>query len=177
VVIIITGEIGIGKSTVCGRVIQMARSHGYSCGGVITHKEPDASITIEDIQMGQQEKLASTDAIYQGPSTNKYFFNPIGIEFGVQAIMRGSRSDILFVDELGHLELRGDGFFNVIDLVRTSKIQSLVVVIRKALLEFFMPSLGSPVIFETTYENRNDLPEEIWSFLSSLRPKQSAGKS
>jgi len=176
VVVIVTGEIGIGKTTVCRKVIQMARSRGYSCGGVITYKEPDGCITIEDVQTGQKEKLASTETIYDGPSTKKYFFNPIGIEFGIRAIEQGSTADILFVDELGHLELRGEGFPNVINLVSTSKIQNLVVVIRKALLEFFLPGLGSPLIFETTCENRGDLPEKIWSSLSCLRPKRSAGK-
>lgn len=165
-VIIVTGTIGIGKTTVCKKVIDMARSDGYSCGGILTFKTPDGGLVIEDIQTGRKEKLASTEAIYEGPATKKYSFSTIGIQFGIRAIEQGSALDILFIDELGQLELRGEGFSNVIDLVSTGKIQNLVAVIRKALLEFFLPSLGSPVIFETTCENRDNLPGKIWaSFL------------
>jgi len=176
VVIIVTGAIGIGKTTVCKKVMDMARNEGYYCGGILTSKTPDGCITIEDVQTGRKEKLASTEAIYGGPFTKKYYFNPMGIEFGIQAIAQGSSSDILFVDELGHLELRGEGFSNVLDLVSIGKAPNLVVVIRRALLEFFLPSLGSPVIFETTYENRDDLPEKIWASFLHLQPERPAGK-
>ena len=51
--------------------------------------------------------------MYHGPRTAKYFFNPQGIDFGTRAIDRGISSTILLVEEIGHLELRGEGFTEV----------------------------------------------------------------
>lgn len=165
--IIVTGEIGIGKTTVCQRIIEIARNLGYTCGGIITYKAPDQGIIIKDVQTGEQEVLASINNVYQGPRTGKYFFNPAGIEFGVRAIDQGVSSDIVFVDEIGYLELTGSGFVQALKLIGTEKVKSSLLVIRKELLAAFSSRLGSkPSIFETTSENRDELPQKIGAVLS-----------
>ena len=165
-VVIVTGAIGIGKTTVCQKVIKIARNKGYSCGGIVTYKIRNKDIIIEDIQTGKTEALASTDKIYRGPSTAKYFFNPEGIDFGIRAIDRGTASDILLVDELGQLELGGQGFAKVIERVVAGKVKNCILVVRKQLLSAFLPKLGTTIsIFVTTIDNRNQLPAEIGEVL------------
>ncbi|UCB44124.1 MAG: hypothetical protein JSV77_05710 [Dehalococcoidales bacterium] len=166
-VIVITGAIGIGKTTVCEKVIEIARSQGYSCGGVIAHKIQNEDIIIEDVQTGETKVLASTSNIYQGTQTPKYSFNPEGIDFGIQAIDRGTDLDILLVDELGHLELRGEGFADVVEKIAAGKVKNCILVIRKELLPALLPQLGvATSVFETTIGNRNQLPREIGMVLS-----------
>ena len=161
-VIVVTGAIGIGKTTVCEKLIETVRRQGHSCGGVISCKVQNEDIVIKDVQTGEIRALASTSSIYQGPRTAKYCFNPEGIAFGVQAIDRGIASDILLVDELGHLELRGEGFTNAVEQIATGKVKNCLLVIRKELLPAFLPQLGAKtLIFETTINNRNQLPGEI----------------
>ncbi len=161
-VIIVTGVVGIGKTTVCDKVVKIARSQGYSCGGIIAHKAQNGDIIIEDVQTGETRALASTSSIYQGPHAGRYFFNPEGIDFGTQAIARGTASDILLVDELGPLELRGEGFAEVIEEIAAGKVNNCVVVIRKDLLSAFLPQMGATTsVFETTIDSRNQLPGEI----------------
>jgi nucleoside-triphosphatase len=161
-VIIVTGAIGIGKTTVCEKVVRIARSQGHSCGGVIARKARNEDIVIEDIQTGETRVLASTGGIYQGPRTAKYSFNPEGIYFGIQAIERGTSSNILLVDELGPLELRGQGFARIMEQIAAGKVKNCIVVIRKELLSAFLPLLGTVTsIFEITSDNRNELPGEI----------------
>ena len=53
-VIIITGAIGIGKTTVCEKAVKIVRSSGYSCGGILTHKAADGSLIALDIQTGEK---------------------------------------------------------------------------------------------------------------------------
>ncbi len=168
-VIIVTGAIGIGKTTVCEKVIRTARSQGHSCGGVITRKARNEDIVIEDIQTGETRVLASTGGIYQGPRTAKYSFNPEGIDFGIQAIERGTSSNILLVDELGHLELRGQGFARIMEQIAAGKVKNCIVIIRKELLSAFLPLLGTVTsIFEITSDNRNELPGEIGLVLTRV---------
>ena len=165
--IIITGAIGIGKTTVCRKFIEIAQSQEYCCGGIITYKALDKGIIIEDIQTGRTEALASITNIYSGPRTKKYFFNPEGIDFGIQAIDKGASLDILLVDEIGHLELKGEGFVNAIELVRAGRVRNCILVIRKELISAFLPRLDTtPLVFEITIDNRNQLPEEIGLILN-----------
>jgi iron complex transport system ATP-binding protein len=167
-VIIVTGAIGIGKTTVCKEVIKIVRSQGYSCGGIITYKIRNEDIVIKNIRTGTTSDFASTSNIYDGPRTRKYFFNPEGIEFGIQAIEKGISSDVLVVDEIGQLELGGQGFAKIIKQIGTDDIKNCILVIRKALLSDFLPRLGAETsVFETTISNRNQLPMEISQILSA----------
>ena len=161
-VIIVTGDIGAGKTTVCRKVIELAQDQGYTCGGILTFKAPDESLTILDIQTGEREVFASTDKDLNGPKTPKYSFSPEGIDFGIRAIENGAASDVLIVDEIGRLELGGEGFTKSLELIKTGRVKNSILVIREQLLSDFLTRLGSnPSIFETTTSNRDRLPQEI----------------
>ena len=161
-VIIVTGTIGIGKTTVCRKLVEILRNKGYTCGGILTSKAADKGIIIEDIQSGEKETLASINTVYHGPRTAKYFFNPNGINFGIRAIDKGTSATILIVDEIGHLELRGKGFVKTPELIKAGKVKNCLLVIRKELLPAFLPQLpAKPLVFETTINNRNQLPRKI----------------
>lgn len=165
-VIIVTGAIGIGKTTVCRKLIEISRHNGFTCGGVFTYKATDKCIIIEDIQTGKTETLASINDVYKGPRTRKYYFNPSGIKFGIEAIEKGASASILIVDEIGYLELEGEGFTNIFELIKAGKVNGCILVIRSELLPTFLPKLVTkPLIFETTKNNRNQLPQEIGSVL------------
>ncbi len=159
--IIVTGAIGSGKTTVCEKVVKLAQSRGYRCGGVLARKAEDG-IVIEDIQAGASQPLASTSDIYAGLHIGKYIFSPPGIDFGLKALESGTAAGLLVVDELGPLELGGEGFINAIKLIRAGKVKRGAVVIRKELLSTFLPQLHTtPFVFETTLDNRDRLPENI----------------
>jgi len=165
-IIVVTGDIGIGKTTVCQRVIEIVRSEGYGCGGILTHKASDKSIVIEDIQTGEKETLATTNNLNYGPRVGKYTFSTKGIEFGIRAIERGTSAALLVIDEIGHLELRGEGFAKVLELARAGKMRNCILVIRSELFPAFLPQLSTaPLLFETNLDNRDRLPQEISAVL------------
>jgi len=77
-------------------------------------------------------------------------------------------SDILLVDEIGPIELAGEGFAGVIEQLTSGKVKNCVMVIRKGLIADFLPRLGANTqVFETTIDNRNQLPEEIIQILTA----------
>lgn len=168
--IIVTGEIGIGKTTVCRKLVEIIRNQGHACAGILTYKSADKDIIIEDIQSGQIETLASINNVHDGPRTPRYYFNRRGIKFGIDAIDKGAFASILVVDEIGRLELRGEGFIKIIDLLNIGKVKDCILVIRSELLSVFLPQLSTKLlIFETTANNRNELPQEIGSVLFKLK--------
>ena len=163
--IIVTGAIGSGKTTVCQKLIEILRNRGYVCSGFLTHKGADQNIIIEDVKSRKKMVLAGTCSAYSGPRTFKYSFNSQGIDFGIKAIIEDT-GDILFVDEVGQLELRGEGFTNVLELIKSGNYKNCVLVIRSQLLSAFLSQLPSaPLIFETSTGNRSELPEAIASML------------
>lgn len=174
-VVIVTGAIGIGKTTVCEKVVKIVQSLGYTCGGVLTYKAHDESLSVLDIQTGDRNILASTDNIFDGPQTPRYSFNPEAVDFGIRAIEKAIDSDILVVDEIGHLELGGEGFAKSLELIKAGRVKNSILVIRKQLLSAFLAQLGeNPLIFETTVSNRNRLPQKIGSSLIGHLPAVSS---
>jgi nucleoside-triphosphatase THEP1 len=88
-----------------------------------------------------------------------YRNSPQGITFGVDAIERGKNTDVLFVDEVGPLELSDGGFVKALELVRSGRLRNSVLIIREVLLAVFLAELKTQAsIFETILKNRDDLP-------------------
>ncbi|MFC1983806.1 nucleoside-triphosphatase [Chloroflexota bacterium] len=165
--IIVTGVIGVGKSTVCRKLIQIIQSNGLVCDGILTFKSAEGGIIIEDIRSGKKAPLAEiNDGASDGPRTARYLFNQSGINFGIQALHEAASTDVLIVDEIGQLELRGEGLVPALDIIKSGRFKNCVLVVRKALLPFYLPQFSiSPRVFETTMENRNELPQQISSTL------------
>ena len=169
-IVVISGALRAGKTTVCRKLIQIARNHGYACGGILSYQAPDRDIRIEDIQSGATERLASVNDIYDGPRTQRYCFNPEGIEFGNQAIDRGISAAILVIDEIGHLELSGEGFASALGLIKAGSVRNCILVIRSELLGAFLPQLPNALVFSVTMDNRERLAYEISSVLLGDAP-------
>ena len=163
--IIVTGNIGSGKTTVCSKLLDILRTRERICTGILTRKGPDGSIVIEDVASGEKMTLARIDNTFIGPRTVKYSFDPRGIDFGLRAI-HGPPGEVIFIDEIGILELRGEGFASALELINAGSFKNCLVVIREWLLPDFLPRLpANPLIFQTTTENRDRLPGEIASKL------------
>jgi nucleoside-triphosphatase THEP1 len=86
---IVTGIVGIGKTTVCRRLIELVCWHGHNCGGILADTASGETIIIEDIQTGEKETLAGTKQVYPGPYTPRYSFSPKDIDFGIWVVDKG----------------------------------------------------------------------------------------
>jgi nucleoside-triphosphatase THEP1 len=166
--IIITGEIGVGKSTVCSKTSQLARRNQLSCGGIITTKNSVYGLETENLLNGEKETLACLEKRDGWLNLGKYNFNPAGIEFGLSAIFQGASSDIIFVDELGILELNGQGFAASIDFLNNGTYQSAITVIRQFLLPSYLSLFSiKPRVFEVSANNRNEIPNLLFLYIVS----------
>jgi nucleoside-triphosphatase THEP1 len=140
---------------------------GYTCGGILTYKADDESRAVLDVCTGESRAFASTKDIYGGPHFGRYFFSPEGIEFGLKAIEEGVASDVLFVDEIGYLELSGGGFAKALELVKSPKAKNSILVIREQLLSAFLGRMSEkPSVFKVTVGNRNEVVEKIYLSLA-----------
>jgi nucleoside-triphosphatase THEP1 len=178
--VVLTGEVHIGKTTVCRAVAELTRERGYCVRGILTPPILDPKgrrlgIEAIDLASGERRELARVwrgrrkqeeDWNWDGPQMGPYFFDPAVLEWAHDAIARGIAldCDLLIIDEIGRLELeQGLGFSQVLDLLGTSIVVRSLLVVRASLLEAFhqrLPSLEF-VTFIVTPDNRADLAAEI----------------
>jgi nucleoside-triphosphatase THEP1 len=153
---------------------RMLREKGLRPGGVVCPKLLDRAgevIGIEVLNLlddpPSREVLARTDRGMDGPSTGAYHFSEKGLLFGRDALEAGARlGDIVFADELGPLEMRGEGFSNLIDLARTPSTPPMVIVVRRDLVSRVSKELAPIQIPLLQFESSH--PEETPARLLEL---------
>lgn len=169
--ILLTGKVGIGKTTVCEKVIEEMRKRGYSCCGVLTPEVRKnckrAGFAVLDIASGEKKILANLDGskfngYYQ---CGKYFFDIEAVKFGEKALDK--KGDLIVADEIGPLELIGKGFNNALEISRLRK-DKLIIVVREELKNEVLNLLGPNFrIFEINDINREKAPALIVDALIS----------
>ena len=163
--LILSGPQGVGKSTVCERIVSIARSRGFTCGGVLTLKTPDGGIFIRDLSTGEETTFAGLVARPDVPRTGRFYFEPAGLAFGMDAIRRGLTADLLVIDELGILEARGEGFADAFPLI-DSRDQPTIVIIREWLLDELRPRFSRPgEVVSVSVSQRDLLPASVMETL------------
>jgi len=185
---LVTGDIGSGKTTVAGRVVERARQQGLSVAGLWCPARLVAGIKtgIEAVDLTRDERrlLAARNDLEgekellltrPGPHTGRYTFDPEILAWAnrVLAGAAAARPDLLMVDEIGPLELeRGEGLAPVLLDLADGSVPRALLVVRERLLENLKARLdiaASTAVFLVEQDTRETLPEKIltWLFKSS----------
>jgi nucleoside-triphosphatase THEP1 len=139
---IITGESGVGKTTVCQALIELARQRNLHVEGVISPAiiidGMKTGILVENAATGEQRKLACLNKTFsqEGLQTSHWLFNSDAMAWGSQILDQSGDCDLLVVDELGPLELeRQQGWVEGITAIDRMNYRMAVVVIRPELIK------------------------------------------
>jgi|Deesub1362A_J573_1020465.scaffolds.fasta_scaffold00193_48 nucleoside-triphosphatase len=160
-IITVTGAPGIGKTTLCKKVIEILQNTKpeVSVGGFITNeireKGKRTGFVMVDLITDNKEILAHI-SLKSSVKVGKYGVNLDGIRnLGVKAIVSGILfSDIVIVDEVGPMELRSREFEKSIYQLIDSDKSALLTIHRKSnhpLLKY-LRQVYPPV--EITFDNR-----------------------
>ncbi len=138
---IITGEQGAGKSSNVSRLADDIRRAGSSIGGIHAPGLWDdgrrEGFDIVDLRTGDRRLLCRRrgpdDWLVMGP----FRFSPEGLRFGRQALSDAQKHnvDVLFVDEVGYLELQGRGWAEELDVLVRERRKPMVWVVRSCLVD------------------------------------------
>lgn len=134
-IVVLSGESGSGKTTICTRVVTLARARGLEVAGVLTPPRlaggRKVGLDVEDIRTGQRRPLAepyaepcpessgrepsargrsqracrSNAGAIEGPATESWHFHMDGLTWGTKVLRHATPCDLLVIDELGPLEL------------------------------------------------------------------------
>ena len=170
--VILSGECGSGKTTICTRVVALARARGLGVAGVLTLPRLaggcKVGLDVEEIRTSQRRPLAERVGTTDGPATERWHFHADGLAWGTMVLRRATPCDLLVIDELGPLELaQGQGWTVGLDLLLASRYRLALVAVRPALLLRFRERLGGvePLTLAVTKANRDALPGAITALL------------
>jgi nucleoside-triphosphatase THEP1 len=140
-VIIVTGEIGEGKTTFVAKVITGLKEKGYKIGGFLAtgiHEDDKRTgFDLMEIPSSRRIELCRVVSERDWIPSGHYFFNPRGMEEGNKMLDYGHLSGmhLVVIDEVGPMEMNDGGWGKSIrQLCRSGSLPQLWVV-RKGLVE------------------------------------------
>jgi nucleoside-triphosphatase THEP1 len=140
-IIVVTGEIGSGKTSLCLNLIDLAIELGYSLSGLVSpgvfQDGKKVAIDLLDLVSRDQRRLAVLrEDDETGLITHRWSFDPETILWGNSVLEESPPSDLLVIDELGPLEFnRTKGLIASFDLIDQGAFQAALLVIRPSLVQ------------------------------------------
>lgn len=178
--LLLTGNPGVGKTTILLKVVETVRSNGHSVGGMISQEVRSCGdrvgFELIDLSTSKHGWLAHVNQS-SGPSVGRYRVNLYELEsLGVEAIVRAvDNCDAVAIDEVGPMELFSEKFKAAVRKAVESKKLVIGVVhwkARDALIEE-MKRRDDAEMFVVTCETRENLHEIVASrAIDSLKPQE-----
>jgi nucleoside-triphosphatase len=159
--IAITGSPGVGKSTVCRRVLkQLTCAYGGMISAEIRVKGERIGFEIRDIATGKTGILAHKQGV--GPRVGSYRVNLEDLNnIGVAAIKSAMRCELIVIDEIAPMELKSPEFIRAVEEALGSDKNMLVVLHQKSAHPLAERMRRDFEVYTATYENRESLVSEI----------------
>jgi nucleoside-triphosphatase len=167
-ILLLTGNPGVGKTTVLLKAVEALRAKGYSVGGMISREVRSCGtrvgFEILDLSGEKRGWLAHVNQ-KTGPQVGKYRVNLEDLDsVGVEAVLRAVREcEVVAIDEVGPMELFSDKFREAVK--RAVESEKIVVGVvhwkaRDKLIEDLKKREDAEVMV-VTYENRDGLHQAI----------------
>ena len=146
--ILLSGPVGVGKTTLCLRLVDAARERGLSVSGVLAPavivecaKRGIQAVDLRTGEMRSMARLARGDDAANGTRVGPYVFDDLTLDWVVALCSKALRAtgttqrSLIFVDEIGKLELnRGEGLAPLVPLLAQPRDAYVVAIVRDTLL-------------------------------------------
>ena len=155
-VIIITGEIGSGKTTLISAISSQLTESGIKTGGIIAsaiyENTTKVGYTILDIATDQKRQLSHIYDTEGLARVGRYFFIPEALDFGRDALSveKNRESQIVLIDEIGAWELQGQGWASCLNELIINCNMPLIITVRKSYVALVIENwmLQNPLVID-----------------------------
>jgi nucleoside-triphosphatase len=166
--LLLTGDPGIGKTTVLLKAVEALKARGYRVGGMVSREVRShgsrVGFEILDLTDGRSGWLAHVNQ-KTGPQVGKYRVNLEDLDtVGADSIIRAvDNSDFVAVDEIGSMELFSEKFREAVKRVVESGKPAVGVIHWKARHSLIdeVRARKDVEVFRVTYGNRENLDKTI----------------
>lgn len=164
--LLVVGEPGSGKTSWCREYIDRQRKSGSTIGGILSPAIEQQGQRVGsnslDLLTGQEvpfARLSRHKSFKGGEVVGEYTIDREGISFACGAIEQAveNRCDLIVIDEVGPLELSGEGLMPAVEMALASSVNVLIVVRSslKATLERRFPDHQFVVVADLTQPRSN----------------------
>ena len=141
-IFILTGPVNSGKTTFLKRVIeelkkQQVKMDGFLSEGIVKDQEK-IGYDLVDLRVGKSVPFIRKTGQQDWQRVGPYFFIPKALSRAKKIILRSREEEILVVDEIGPLELSGQGLWDALEQVIFQRLQKYLFVLRREILEDFL---------------------------------------
>jgi nucleoside-triphosphatase THEP1 len=140
-ILLVTGPRSAGKTTLCRRVVDLARQASWEVSGIISPAIIKGGFKVGigamDLRSGKRYLLARLPGEDDEPQTQgmRWIFDGRCLQWCNQVLKQAVPTDLLVVDEIGSMELeRGQGMLSGLDAIDSRFYHLAVVVVRQELL-------------------------------------------
>jgi nucleoside-triphosphatase THEP1 len=174
-IVIITGEIHEGKTTFAQKIVDNLIERKISIGGFlsvsINENGERVGFNLRDIESGELIELCTNKRDDNRLHLGRYYFNRDAILKGSGILSSEKISDkqLIVIDEIGPLELNGQGWSSAIEeITRNFNIPQLWVV-RKSILNKIIKrwNIGDVYVFNISEDNIPEVENKIAELISS----------
>ena len=144
---VLTGPVHSGKTTFLAGASARWKASGLDVGGFLSVLRRDdgrgPGYDLFDLKDGTSLPFLAHKGEADGPSVGPWHFFPAVLEKAKAILGRDSGADVLVVDEIGPLELGGEGLWPAFEKALEYGARCLCVV-RDSILDEFRTRVGSP---------------------------------
>ncbi len=167
-IIIISGNIQEGKTTFVEKVIHRLSRKNVAVAGflskVIYHENERTGYQLQDLRSDKSELLCTTALHSDWEQYGKFYFNPEGQKVGLGILENiPDSSDLIVIDEIGPLELGGDGWALAIEKLVHQSSRPMIWVVREQLVQKIIRkwTIGETYTFLLNESPRAEEVEEV----------------
>ena len=174
-VVIITGEIHQGKTTFAQKIVsdlhaQNIRIAGFFSVG-INENGIRTGFNLVDIGSSRRVELCSDKKNEKRLKFGRYYFNSDAISLGNEILNSNNLSDkqLIVIDEVGHLELNGQGWSNAIENISRSNTVPQLWIVRKSLVQKSTRrwNISNAYIFDITESSIQEVENKLTEIISN----------
>lgn len=176
-IFIVSGKKHEGKSTLALKFANLAKEIGRKVNGIISisHNLNDkrSGYEVLNLKTEQSKKLATTDNINNYDTIcGPFYFYKEGMEFAYSCLSLDNimENEIVFIDEVGKLELKEEGFYKQIkSLISSDKQIIIILVTREEYINQVEEKFNFKAlkIFKVSDDNDQSLKDTFISAISS----------
>ncbi|PWB77736.1 MAG: hypothetical protein C3F15_02740 [Holophagae bacterium] len=160
-VVVVTGAPGSGKTAAVEAAVGVMRSRGCAVVGIVqpgvfSHGRK-VGFMVRDLATGTEAALAERVERGRGEHGTPFRFAREGLDLARRALGRVAPGSVLVVDEVGPIELRGDGHMPALRrAIATPGLSAVVLVVRRQLVPSLLAAL---VTTDVTIVDLEEAPE------------------